>query len=311
MTTTPEIQKKSPFPISSILFFLYAIVYTLLTFSSTIGDIQNAVNNYEQIIEYGNYSIFIAPLDNIIFTFGILLLAVLPLCKVRGFLLALPLGMFLIHANASFISMLADIGASAAKYGSEILESNISNLLSAFTSAAVLSFALFLMIIAALLSSKKRKPVLPIIASVFFFINFVTYIINVITNLTKYGEYGYTVNATVIGYAFLHLLLIVAMLLFGIWMAHGKSPKAPKAPNAEAVPTFTVPMPEPEPQPMIDYDATVVLQPEMPNIPANTSPDTAQFDNAVDEIKRYKELLDIGAITEEEFNEKKKQLLGF
>ncbi len=33
------------------------------------------------------------------------------------------------------------------------------------------------------------------------------------------------------------------------------------------------------------------------------------FSNA-DEIKKYKELLDIGAITQEEYDAKKKQLLG-
>lgn len=32
--------------------------------------------------------------------------------------------------------------------------------------------------------------------------------------------------------------------------------------------------------------------------------------SAADEIKKYKELLDIGAITQEEFEQKKKQLLG-
>lgn len=43
----------------------------------------------------------------------------------------------------------------------------------------------------------------------------------------------------------------------------------------------------------------------------NTNSSSAnQVSSVADEIKKYKELLDIGAITEEEFNSKKKQLLG-
>lgn len=47
---------------------------------------------------------------------------------------------------------------------------------------------------------------------------------------------------------------------------------------------------------------------EFDEVPScNTSADTT---DAVSEIKRYKELLDMGAITEEEYNQKKSQLLN-
>lgn len=44
-------------------------------------------------------------------------------------------------------------------------------------------------------------------------------------------------------------------------------------------------------------------------VTTNTVKDKTQLSNA-DELKKYKELLDIGAITQEEFDAKKKQLLG-
>ena len=50
---------------------------------------------------------------------------------------------------------------------------------------------------------------------------------------------------------------------------------------------------------MADYNAT-----------AETSVRTAPVNGSADEIMRYKELLDSGAITQEEFDAKKKQLLG-
>ena len=42
----------------------------------------------------------------------------------------------------------------------------------------------------------------------------------------------------------------------------------------------------------------------------STSQETAHYTSAADEIRRYKELMDEGIITEEEFRAKKKQLLG-
>ena len=46
---------------------------------------------------------------------------------------------------------------------------------------------------------------------------------------------------------------------------------------------------------------------ETQSAPVNSAPALS----AADEIKKYKELLDIGAITQEEFDKKKKELLGF
>lgn len=43
---------------------------------------------------------------------------------------------------------------------------------------------------------------------------------------------------------------------------------------------------------------------------SNTSQTSAHIISSADELKKYKELLDSGVITEEEFNTKKKQLLG-
>lgn len=47
-----------------------------------------------------------------------------------------------------------------------------------------------------------------------------------------------------------------------------------------------------------------------PKIPSDAQAAESTQGSAADEIKKYKELLDIGAITEEEFSAKKKQLLG-
>ena len=43
--------------------------------------------------------------------------------------------------------------------------------------------------------------------------------------------------------------------------------------------------------------------------PATSNVTTSSMSNA-DELKKFKELLDMGAITQEEFDAKKKQLLG-
>lgn len=40
------------------------------------------------------------------------------------------------------------------------------------------------------------------------------------------------------------------------------------------------------------------------------TPPTAQINSLADELLKYKQLLDMGAITQDEFNLKKKQLLG-
>ena len=42
----------------------------------------------------------------------------------------------------------------------------------------------------------------------------------------------------------------------------------------------------------------------------NPQPTVVQQVSAADEIKKFKELLDLGVITQEEFDAKKKQLLG-
>ena len=47
-----------------------------------------------------------------------------------------------------------------------------------------------------------------------------------------------------------------------------------------------------------------------PSVPAAAAPAPAPAVDAVAEIKKYKELLDAGVITEEEFAAKKKQLMG-
>ncbi|MBO4954279.1 MAG: SHOCT domain-containing protein, partial [Clostridia bacterium] len=46
------------------------------------------------------------------------------------------------------------------------------------------------------------------------------------------------------------------------------------------------------------------------NKTANTALTPLQETSSADEIKKYKELLDTGVITQEEFDSKKKQLLG-
>ena len=57
------------------------------------------------------------------------------------------------------------------------------------------------------------------------------------------------------------------------------------------------------------YGTEIMSTPSGGSIPAQTkTPDPAPV-SAADEIKKYKELLDMGAITQEEFNKKKEQLL--
>ena len=44
--------------------------------------------------------------------------------------------------------------------------------------------------------------------------------------------------------------------------------------------------------------------------PTNAQPTVVAAASNADELKKYKDLLDSGVITQEEFDEKKKQLLG-
>lgn len=58
---------------------------------------------------------------------------------------------------------------------------------------------------------------------------------------------------------------------------------------------------------IVDYQAKATAPAPVP-VQAPTQPAAAV--SAADEIKKYKELLDMGAITQDEFDQKKKQLLG-
>lgn len=60
-----------------------------------------------------------------------------------------------------------------------------------------------------------------------------------------------------------------------------------------------------------NMDAEPTVHPEAPVTQYNTVPSATKANTeGMEELKKYKALLDMGAITEEEFNAKKKQILG-
>ena len=70
------------------------------------------------------------------------------------------------------------------------------------------------------------------------------------------------------------------------------------------------PAPAPEPTPVVE-EAPVAEPEPAPALAALAAPAApAAETDVIAEIKKYKELFDLGAITEEEFAAKKKQIMG-
>ena len=96
----------------------------------------------------------------------------------------------------------------------------------------------------------------------------------------------------------------VGWLLAGLWMAfpegmvqRSAAPAAPTQPVA-APPVYPAAPPYPQ-------------QPQQGTVPRQgATPQQGGRPDAAEELKKFKELLDMGAITQEEYDEKKKQLLG-
>ncbi len=159
------------------------------------------------------------------------------------------------------------------------------------------------------INGKVRK--LWFIPVVFSVLSLVMYVVYTVVNIalycvkTDFDRHGIMVSA-IIG-ALMNLLVYVpeavTVILLCKWISNPHKKVRKKAPRVPApVPVMYAPVPQPVPVPPAPAQMPV-------NAPVPENQAATEQKSNIEQIRQYKELLDMGAITQEEYDEKKKELL--
>ncbi|MBR3802692.1 MAG: SHOCT domain-containing protein [Clostridia bacterium] len=153
---------------------------------------------------------------------------------------------------------------------------------------SVLGFVYITYCVLVSLDKIKRKSVLAKLFAIPLILNSVTigYILNFLNDESNPFSIFSSIEIVLLVHAFIFYYI-------GVYVRHSTYKKRPKS-----IPPVAAPQP-------VAYSVPVT-----PVVPVAPVPQPAQQQNKADEIKQYKDLLDSGAITPEEFEAKKKQLLG-
>ena len=246
----------------------------------------------------------------VFFGIPILAIAILSLFRVRGPVLAIPFaGLILFCIVSPVTSALYYFFIHGVPNAFDI------KFVIELISAAVFSIPYILLGIAAIGSKKKTKPLLSTIASVLLLISaFAQSVVDIVSIFLRYHiTYGWSFeyairNLTVYLSAFiithlpsilLGIILAAGMFFLGLWMAKGKPQEQTSCDNECEVENDAA-----------TEETVEKIAGKETTVKNAITTDDVSFDDSVQRIKKYKDLLDMGAITEEEYNEKKKQLLN-
>ncbi len=222
--------QKDTIPISSIIFFVYLVLNFIFTIATRI------LNYHENFS--GMISNILAALPGLLIASAIILaIAILPLFKVRGPVLAIPFGVMLITGIISTISA----AINCFNVYPRVFIYTISLLIILLASSAVSFIAYLLMGIAAIKSTKAAKPILPTIASALFLINtLVAPVTNFISSFIFYAtwsgwnDFGFILENSIesalhpnsiiptLSNLLIEIIFAVGMFFLGRWMAKGK-----------------------------------------------------------------------------------------
>ena len=159
------------------------------------------------------------------------------------------------------------------------------------------------------INGKVRKLwFIPVVFSVLSLVMYVVYtVVNIALDCVKtdFDRHGSMVSA-IIGALMNSLGYVpeaVTVILLCKWISNPYKKVLKKAPKAPApVPVMYAPVPQPVPVPPAPAQMPV-------NAPVPENQAATEQKSNIEQIRQYKELLDMGAITQEEYDEKKKELL--